>query len=200
MRQRRHRGHVVHLAAAVVHVRQQHHGDGIVQRLFQRQVVVDQAHLVALLQQVDHALDHVEVRGEVVALGQDDAAPGLLLLLDAQRRGQRLEDVQGRRVGDDQFALARAQQPAQLVAQAGRQFEPARGVPAADQAGAPFLGDHIRGAGGGGLGHHAQRVAIHVEHARGQVEPVFQGSQRVLAVGIHAGFAGVHVHSFRRNS
>ena len=192
VRQRRHRAHVVHLAAAIVDVRQQHHGHGIVQRLFQRQLVIDQAHLVALLQQVDQALDHVQVGREVVALGQDHPAARPGLLLDAQRGGQRLEDVQRGGVGDDDLALAGADQARQLVAQAGGQVEPAGRVPAADEARAPFLADHVGGARRRGPGQYAQRVAIQVDHAGWQVELVLDGCQRVEAVCGDAGFAGMH--------
>ena len=71
--------------------------------------------------------------------------------------------------------------------------EPAGAVPAADQALAPFLRHHFGHAGGRGSGQDAQRVAVEVDHAGGQVELMAQVAQGVLRVELAAVFEGFGV-------
>ena len=97
-------------------------------------------------------------------------------------RAQHLKQVDGRAVGAYHLILARADQRGQLVAQALGQVKPACGVPRFDEVCAPFAGDHIGHARGGGLGGHAQRVAVQVDHARGQGEVAAQRREGVLRV------------------
>ncbi len=185
-------GHVVHGAGAVVDVGQQQHGHVVAQRPLQRQLVVDQAQFVALLQQVDHAFDHVQVGGEVVALGHDHAALGKVRLLDAQRGGERLEDVERGGVGDHDLIVAGADQPSQLVAEAARQVEPVGGVPAPDQPHGPFLVQHLAGTGDGRLRLHAERVAVEVDHPFRQEEFLLQRGEVVEPICFQAGFTRLH--------
>ena len=58
----------------------------------------------------------------------------------------------------------------------GRSIQPAR-VPAPDQVLSPFAGDHVLHAGGGGSGHHAQRIAVEIDHAWRQGELVLEATQ-----------------------
>ncbi|MNV02850.1 hypothetical protein D3C71_930900 [compost metagenome] len=171
--------HVVHGAGAVVHVREHQHGDvagqccGDLFGLYQHQL---QAALLA------QAFCNVEVGGEVAALAHDALARGAVFARDVERRAQHLVEVDGRAVGAHHFILARADQRGQLVAQALGQVKPACCVPRFDEVCAPFAGDHIGHARGGGLGGHAQRVAVQVDHARGQGEVAAQRREGVLRV------------------
>ncbi|MNT16616.1 hypothetical protein D3C72_1517280 [compost metagenome] len=189
------RGHVEHLAGLVVDVREHQHGgvgaDGGVE-LGRR---IDQSQRIALLQQVGQALGDIQVGREVAGLGHDHLARRVARLLHAQRRGQHLEQVDRGGVGHHHFILAGADQRGELVAQPLRQFEPAGGVPAADQAIAPFLGHHLGSARGGGARAGAERIAVEVDHALGQGELLAQGAQRVLLVELQTVLAvnGRHV-------
>jgi hypothetical protein len=145
--------HVMQAAGAVVHLGEHQHGQiGI-------EVLGDffgldehQAHAVLARQ----AFSDVEIGGEVAALGNDEPSRGAVGLDDAQRGAQHLEEIHRRAVGDHELVLASAHQPRDLVAHALRQVDPAGGVPAADQALAPFFGHHLLHACGGGAGHHAE--------------------------------------------
>lgn len=137
-------GHVVHVAGLVVHVGEQHDGDVFIQRGLDALHTIDQLQFVVGVaerrEQVHQALGDVQVGREVVALGDDHAALGLRFLL-AQRGGHHLEQVGGGGVGDDHFVFLAAHETCQLVAQLARHVEPARRIPTANQADAPFLGD-----------------------------------------------------------
>ena len=172
-------GHVVHGAGAVVHMREHEHGHiageggGNVLGLHQHQLQP------ALLAQ---AFGNVEVGGEVAALAHDAAARGAVFAGDVQRRAQYLVEIDGGAVGAHHLIRARADQRGQLVAQALGQVKPAGGVPGLDEVGPPFARDHIGHAGGGGLGKHAQRIAIEVDHAGWQREVLAQRCEAVLRV------------------
>ena len=58
------------------------------------------------------------------------------------------------------------------VGDALREVDPAGRVPAADQIAAPFLLDDFADARRHGLRHCAQRIAVEIDHAFGQMEPV----------------------------
>ncbi|MNY14020.1 hypothetical protein D3C86_1471810 [compost metagenome] len=95
--------------------------------------------------------------------------------------------------------MAGADQRGQPVAQPARQIEPARRIPAADQALAPFGGHHFGGARGGGTGAGAERVAIEIDHAGRQRKLLAQAAQRVVTVERDAIFTGqIHGLEIRR--
>lgn len=186
----RDRGHVVHVPALVVHVREHRDRHVVAQRGFQLVRRIDQAQLVAIAQQVGQAFGDVEVGREVVGFRDDDLARRRIFALHAQGGGQHLEQVDRRGVGDDHLVRARADQRGELVAQAPRQFEPAGLVPTADQAPAPFVRDDLPGTDERGMGTGAGRVAVQVDHAVGQREGVAQRGNRVGRVAFETGVAG----------
>lgn len=189
--------HVVHVAGAVVHVRDHRDGRVRAERAGQVGRIVDQAQRVAAAELVDQPLRDVQVGREVRALRHDHAALGRTLGLVAQHRRQQLEEVDRDGVGDDRFAGRAADQRRELVAEAARQREPAGRVPAADQAFAPFGADHLLRAGGRCARLRAERVAVEIDHAIGQRELVAQRGQRVVAVERERVFTGLDHHDVR---
>ena len=70
----------------------------------------------------------------------------------------------------------------ELVAKPARQLEPAGGVPATNQAFAPFGADHGLCALRGGRGRHTQRIAVQIDGGRRQRELVAQRREGIGAV------------------
>jgi hypothetical protein len=184
-----HGGHVVHGAGAVVHVGEHQHGN------IRRQRGMDLVRLDQLQAQsalLAQSFSNVQVSREVAALAHDQLAMRRVLRGDVQRRAEHLVQVDGGAVGGHHFAWFRTDKLRDLVAQHLRQLEPARGVPAADQAVAPFLrhgGGHARRRS---LGHHAQRIAVQVDHVGRNGEQIAQRAQGVLRVKCAAVVQGGH--------
>ena len=111
-----------------------------------------------------------------------------------QRGAQHLEQVDGGAVRGHHFIRAGAHQAGDLVAGAPGCVEPARTVPAADQALAPFLRHHFGHARSRGPGQDAQRVAVEVNHSRWQVKLMAQVAQGVLRVELATVFEGLLGH------
>lgn len=189
--------HVVHVAGAVVHVRD--HCDGRVRAERAGQVgrVVDQAQFVVAAELLDQPLRDIQVGREVRAFRHDHAAFGRALGLVAHHRRQQLEQVDRDRIGHDRLAGRAADQRRELVAETARQREPAGRVPAADQAFAPFGVDHLQRAGGRCARLRAERVAVEVDHAVGQGELVAQRGERIVAVERERVFTGLDHHDVR---
>ena len=168
VRRRRQARHVVPAPGAVVDLGQHHDRDGLVQRIgdFLRGHKPD---LVAPAERSDQPVDHVEVRGEVAVVREDDAALGPHL----QGGGHRLVDLDGQGVAHHHGAGRRADQPADAVPDPGRLIHPARIVPAADQHLAPFLAEEAGHALARGERQGTEGVAVEVDDSLGQVE---QGS------------------------
>ena len=191
--------HVVLVAGTVVDVRE--HGDGTIGGYGLRQLLgaVDQAQLVAAIEPGGKTLRHVQVGREVAAFADDDSARGMrgIAGLHLQGGGQGLEQVDGGGVGDRHFTRAGAQQGGQAVAQALGQVEPAGGIPAADQVGAPFGRDDVLGAGKGRFRPRTQGIAIEVNHALRQVELLAQGRQGIVEIAraavVSRNHGGFHV-------
>ena len=192
MRLRGERGHVVQAAGAVVHLREHQHRDAFVEQALDF-VGLAQHQLAAALAR--EALGDVEVGGEVRALRDDHAALRCVGLRDRQRGTQHLEQVHRGRVGHHQFAGLGAHEACDLVAHALRQRDPAGAVPAADQVRAPFITHHLLHALRCRLRHHAQRVAVEVDHTRRQRELLTQRAQAVLRVEREAVVSGRHASS-----
>ncbi|MCY1372941.1 hypothetical protein D9M69_601820 [compost metagenome] len=169
----------MHRAGAVVHVGQHQHGDLLVQRardlfgLHQHQLVT------AFLAQ---RFGDVEIGGEVAAFAHDALAHGVVGSSQVQRGRQNLEQVDRGAVGGHHGARFGADQARDLVTHLLRHGEPAVLVPALDQVGAPLAGHDVGHAGRGRGGHHAERIAIEVDRAGGDVEELAQIAQRVLRV------------------
>ncbi len=185
--------HVVDAAAAVVHVRERQRGDVVAAAARQPRgdvPGVQQLQPPAVLTR--QRVGDVEVGGEVLGLGDDDAAlPARIPLARQPQRGtQHLVQVDRGRVGHHQLARSGPHQARDLVAHALRQRHPAGAVPAADQALAPLLGDDLGHTRGGGARQRAQRVAVQVDQPFGQVELLAQRRQRVGAVERGAVFTG----------
>jgi hypothetical protein len=139
-------------------------------------------------------LGDVKVGREVAAFADEGLALRGIFAGHVQRGAQHLEQVDGGAVGGHHFVRAGAHEAGNLVAGAPGCVEPARTVPAADQALAPFLRHHFGHAGGCGLGQDAERVAIEINHARGQVKLMAQVAQGVLCVELSTVFEGLLGH------
>ena len=92
-----------------------------------------------------------------------------------ERGGGEFEEVAGYGVGDDHLTRLRADEFADLVADALRRVPPAF-VPAADEVVAPLFFDNLFCSLLRDFGHHAQRVAV-------EVDEVGVGDDEALAVG-----------------
>ena len=149
---------------------QHHHrdllGDGIGHRLRLRG-----AQLIALPQQPDQPLGHVQIGGEIAVIRQDH----LTARAHLQRRRQCLVDLDRQRVAGGDRARRRADQFADPVAHHARQLHPSGAVPRLDQLAAPFGAHHVAHALHRALGQRPQRVAVEVNHALGQIEEILPG-------------------------
>jgi hypothetical protein len=122
-----------------------------------------------------YSFGDVEVGREAVGLGEDDIA----IRPQRQRRMKDLVDVDRSGVGHHRLARVGADQAGQAVAQRVGQREPAGGIPAADQAIAPFAPCRLFELGEGSLRRRSERVAVEVDHAVGQREALAQTPQRI---------------------
>ena len=105
---------------------------------------------------------------------------------------QHLVQVDGRGVSRHHLAGVGPNQARNLVAQALGLLKPARLVSRADQADAPFLGDHLCHACSSGFWQCAQGVAVQVDQTLRQAELVSQVAQWVLSVTLLAVFQCCH--------
>ena len=178
--------HVVHVAGLVVDVGQQHHRGVLVDGRRQLFRAVHQAQGVPLLQQLRQAFDYVQVGRKVAAFGDDHPPQGRTSGLDLQGGAEDLEQVDGSGIGDDHLTSTRTDQRRQPIPQALGQVTPAGRVPAADQALAPLLLDHLPGPLGSRHGAGTKGVAIEVDHPFGQAELLAQRRQGVLFIETQA--------------
>ena len=81
-----------------------------------------------------------------------------------------LEQIDRRRVGDDDFAGRSADQPRDLVADARGRLDPAMQVPALDEIAAPLVANDMREMRGRRMRQGAKRVAVEVDCAWRQDE------------------------------
>ena len=181
-------GDVVHGAGAVVHMCQHEHrhaGGERSRNLFG----LDQHQFAAAF--LAQRFGDVEIGGEVAAFAHDALAVWGVFGRDVERCREYLEEVDRCAVGGYHFAWLCTDQAGDLVAHLLRHLKPARLVPALDQVGAPFAGHHIGHSSGCGLGHHAQRIAVQVDHAGRQGKQIAQAAQRVLLIhGLAVGEGG----------
>ena len=98
----------------------------------------------------------------------------------------RLAEVE---IGDDHLVRARADQPGDLAADPLRRLDPAF-VPAPDQAFAPLPLDHVGERGRRGSRQRAERIAVEIDHALRQGEPVAEPAQRIGGVARPGLFEG----------
>ena len=145
--------HVVHGPGAVVHVGQHQHGNVACQRSVDV-LRLDQHQLQAAF--LAQRLGNVEVGRKVTAFAQQHLPPRCVLGRDVQRGAQYLVEVDRGAVSGHHLTGRSTNELRNLVAQALRQVNPARAVPTADQALAPFFGHGLGHSGGGGFGQHAQ--------------------------------------------
>src|SRR6202162_5892550 len=134
--------HVVDLASRVVDMGQHEDRDATVERRLDLGTL-DGANDVVATEKVDQSVRDVEVGWEVRCLRQDEMPSRL----DAERTREQLEKVYGGAVSDDHFARLGPAPARALVSDAGGRLHPVGRVPASDQAGAPFLPDHLVEAG-----------------------------------------------------
>nr|GEU28320.1 hypothetical protein [Tanacetum cinerariifolium] len=162
--------HVEHAARAVVDVGEHHHGHllaGVAcQRGGQVGPRVEQRQFIAAFEPAQQAFGHVDIAGEVVAFGNDHAPAGSFRVpgLHLERGGQRLEQVDGRGIGNHDLVRPGPHQRRQQVAEAGGQVVPAGRVPAADQALAPLVGNQLLGPLQRHCRARAQRVTVEIMH------------------------------------
>ncbi len=155
-------------------------------------LVIDERELEAALTR--ESLGDVEIGREVRALRQDPSAS--LSRRRPTRRWKRhrgaqgLEEIHRCRIGDDDLAGSRADEPRDLVADALREIDPAGGRPAANQPDAPLGFDDVADAIDGGFGQHAKRVAVEIDDACGidaiEREQLAQRRQLIARVLVEA--------------
>ena len=156
--------HPVHPAGPVVDMGQQQHRRPVVE--VRRQIgSVDQRQLAPV--RSGQRVGDVEVGREVGALRDDPAAAGSVGGNQGDGGAERLVEVDRGGIGDGQLTGAGADQPGNLVADPLRQRDPAGGVPAADEAAAPFLADDRVDPVGGGPRQRAEGIAVEVDEAVG---------------------------------
>ena len=168
VRERGDGGHVVHEGRPVRRVREGDEGGVSVDRarerlLGDREPVLGLHHHqpVSLAEQVDRALQHVEVRGKVHLVGDDGSpiGPG------PQRRHRELEQVHRRGVRHHDVGRGGADQRGQLRADPLAGGEPSL-TPPANESPAPLAVDRLPEARPGLSGQPAERVPVEVDEAR----------------------------------
>ncbi|MNQ36165.1 hypothetical protein D3C85_496810 [compost metagenome] len=174
--------HVVHVAGLVVDVGEHDHRSVLVNRLRQLLRAVDQTQGVALLQHVRQTFGDIQVSREVAGLGDDHPPRRRPRGLHAQGGAEHLEQVDRGGVGHHHFAVTGANQPSQSIAQTFRQVAPASAVPTADQAIAPFLGDHCLSTRQRCDRARAQGVAVEIDHPFRERKLLTQRGQSVLRI------------------
>jgi hypothetical protein len=159
----RERGQIMHRAGAEIDVRQHQHRHVFIERCLDV-LRLDATQLIALPEQRAQPLGDVQVSRKIAPLRENHAA----LRPELERHGQQLEQIDRRRIAGQRLAWLRADQPADLVADATRRLQPPGGVPAADQPLTPLALDHLGHARGGDKRQRTERVAIQIDHALGQ--------------------------------
>jgi hypothetical protein len=106
------------------------------------------------------------------------------LPIEVQGGRQYLEQVDRGAVGGDDRSLLSADQPGDFFTDALRQVHPVSGIPAANQLLAPFLADCLRHPLSDRLRQGAERIAVEIDHALGQFEPVAVRAQRIGQVSL----------------
>ena len=172
------RRHVVHPAAAIVDMGQHDDRDIVPDRAFKLGIALDQAQFVSAAQHPGQALRDVEVGREIALFRDDDRAVRPF----GQCRRQQLEQVDRGRIGADDLAGFRADEGSELGAAAPRHAVPVVGVPALDQVEAPLVLDDLADAVLDDVGQGAERVAVQIDHAVGQVEALPHPRQRIVGV------------------
>ena len=166
------RRHVVLAAGAVIDLGQHRHRHRFVDRggdLIRR----DGAQLIPLTKKPGQPLRHVKIGREIAGIGQDHPAAGAQL----QGRIQRLKHLDRKRVAQRHRARLCPDQPPDPVAQPLGQVHPARLVPGGDQHRAPFGADRGLDPRGDGARQRPQRIAVQIDHARGQIEERLGGGE-----------------------
>ena len=157
--------HVVPAPCAVVDFGQHQNRDALVERAFDG-LGVDDLQFMTPPEQAADALGDVEIGREIAAVGKDDLARRS----EFESGGQRLEEVYRGRIARDHRTLRGADEGADAVADAGRQVDPAGGVPGADQLAAPALVEFAAHALPRRSGHRAERIAVEIDDALRQIE------------------------------
>ena len=180
MRMGRERGHIVQVAATIVHVGQHDdRGLGIdcSRQFFGR---INQPQAVAAIQPGGQAFGDVQVGWKIGALADNRAARCRCLHL--QCGGQYLEQVDRGRIRDCDLTGDRADQRRQHVTEPQRHLKPAGLIPAANKIGSPFVRHHLQHP----LQRHtrtgAERIAIEINHPIRQIETRAQAGQRIGGV------------------
>ena len=172
------RRHVVHPAAAVIDMGQHDDRDIVPDRPVQLRVALDQAQFVSAAQHPGQALRDVEVGREIALFRDDDRAVRPF----GQCRRQQFEQVHRCRIGADNLLGFRADEAGELGAAAPWHVVPVVGVPALDQVEAPLVLDDLADAVLGDVGQGAERVAVEIDDAVGQVETLAHPRQRIAGV------------------
>ena len=167
-------GHVEKLAGAIVDVGQ--HGDrdlAVEQAVDRRAVPADQPSLHRTTRGLHRAFDDVEVGRERLILGNDDVAVG------PQSDGglDCLVEIDRGRVANEGLAGSSPKQRSDAVTEPDRHVEPSSAVPAPDQVMSPFPFDRVVQDVGGGARHRAERIAVEIDDAFGEHEPIAEAAQ-----------------------
>ena len=188
VRPRRQPGHVEDVARHIVHMGQDQQrdlvGDGVGDRR-----TLHHPQLRPPAELLDQPLQHVEIGGEVARLRQDHPPVGA----HGHRRARQLEEVDGGGVRDRDLVRLRPDQARDATAKDQRRIDPAFGVPGPDQPLAPGLARRLIQRVRRRAGERPERIAVEIDHALRQVEPVPDETQRIVPVHRRAGVAG-HRH------
>ena len=168
-------GHVERFARLVMRMGEHQQGNAVVQRLDQLAALCQTALGQAL---PFHSVDHVEIGGEIAGFAQHHLAPRL----HRQRGGDQLEQVHAGGIAGNHLVRAGADQRRDLRPHTCRQIDPAGGVPAADEVAAPFFAHDLFQPCGRRFRQAAERVAVEIDDAIRQHEPVAKFAQRIAGV------------------
>ena len=182
-------GHVEKLAGAIVDMRQHGDRDLIVEQAVDRRAIpADQPPLHRPTRGPHRAFDDVEIGRERLVLGNDDVAAG------PQSDGglDSLEEIDRGRVANEGLTGSGPKQRSDAVTEPGRHVEPSSAVPAPDQVVSPLLFDRVVQDTGGGARHRAERIAVEIDDAFGEHEPVAEAAQRIGGIARDVRLARSH--------
>ena len=182
--------HIVHGAAAVVHVREHQHRHLRAKRLLH---AIGLHQLQAATMALAQGLGNIQIGWEVAALANDNPPRRVRMLRNANGRRQHLEQIHRGAIRRHHFVSAGTDQGGDACAQALGQVKPTCRVPGPNQPLPPLLLHHLRRPRCGGHRQHTERIAIEVNRVRRNTEMRAQRAQGVIRVKLAAVVQSGHV-------
>ena len=179
----RHKRHVLHLGAAVVHMRE---GDDARVGVDRLRNLTCRRETRLLAEKPRDAVDDVVVGGEVAMLREDH----LPIRPHARRGDEKLEEVDRDRFGDGDLMGLGAEKRRKLRADAGGRCIPAGLVPGADEAFPPFVLDDLGNMLGDAARQGAERIAVEIDQLFVELEASPAGAKRIGSIERQAIVAG----------